>query len=98
PLTSHPSPFHAHWVPEPWVSLVSRQVRCRPRTVHLFQGRHDIAHRPLRRNPSAVDLRKVEFTVVALLPAGEADRAPDTLHVAQHLRAEGVHAGHPVTV
>jgi len=80
------------------VPLVPRQVRCRRRTVHLFQGRHDVAHRPLRRDPSAVDVREVEFTGVAFFPAGEADGAPETLDVAQHFRAEGVHAGHPVTV
>src|SRR6266581_7551388 len=88
----------AHWVPEPRVSLVSRQLRCRRRTVHLFQRRHDVAHRPIRRDPSVVDVREIELTVVALLSAGVADGAPETLDVAQHLPAEGVHAGHPVTV
>src|SRR6267143_3090438 len=88
----------AHGVAEPRMSLVPRQVRCRLRTVHLFQGRYDVAHRPLRRDPSAVNVRKVEFTVVALLPAGEPDGTPETLDVAQHLRAERVHARHPVTV
>src|SRR5439155_14275820 len=49
-------------------------------------------------DPTAFDVREVELTVVALLPAGEPDGPPETLDVAQHFRAEGVHAGHPVTV
>src|SRR2546422_11609211 len=85
-LSLHSQP---HRVPEPRVSLVPRQVRCRRRTVHLFQGRHDVAHRRLRRDPSVVDVREVELTVLALLPAGEANGAPETLDVAQHFRAEG---------
>src|SRR5205807_9311636 len=100
-LASHPSLFphgRAQWVSEPRVSLVPRQIRCHRRTVHAFQRRHAVAHRPLERDPSAVDVREVEFTVVTLLPTGEADGAPETLDVAQHFRAEGVHAGHPVTV
>src|SRR2546422_2873620 len=66
------------------LSLVPRQVRCRRRTVHLFQGRHDVAHRRLRRDPSVVDVREVEFTVLALLPAGEANGAPETLRSEEH--------------
>src|SRR2546426_2674464 len=58
---------------------------------------HDVAHRTLRRDPTAVDVREVELAVVALLPTGEADGAPEALDVAQHFPAQGVHAGHPVT-
>ena len=88
----------AYSVPEPRVSLVRRQVRCRRSSVHPFQGRHDVPHGPLGPYPSGLDVREVELTVVALLPAGEPDGAPETLDVTQHFRAEGVHAGHPVTV
>src|SRR2546426_6122220 len=59
---------------------------------------HDAPHRTPRRDQTAVDVREVELAVVALLPTGEADGAPEALDVAQHFPAQGVHAGHPVTV
>src|SRR5207249_4974133 len=61
----------AYWVAEPRVPLVLRQGSGRRRTVLRFQGRHDVGHGTLRRDPSAVDVREIELAVVALLRSEE---------------------------
>src|SRR5687767_7418482 len=76
-------------MPEPFAAAVA---------VHFFHLGDDVGHARVVRHPAVVDVGEIDRAVGALLPVVKADRTPEGLDVAEHLRAERVDAGHPIAV